>query len=200
LKGKEKKAIPIPIYFPSFLVNYITLGLFNKLYYAINSKGKKTTDYDKFFYPLDGILNWNKVYGRKGFIQYQFSVSEENALKSIIEVLKQMQKMRMPSFLTVLKKYSEDDNNILLNFPKKGFTLALDFQMTKKTPILIQSLNRIIEKYDGRLYLTKESYMTKDFFEKTYGKERIEKWKEIKKKYDPDNKFTSLQAQRLGLS
>ena len=110
----------------------------------------------KFFHPLDGIKNWNKLYGSKGFIQYQFVVPD-NESKVISEILEITRKYGTPSFLTVLKRFGEG-NDSFLSFPIKGWTLAIDI------PLTFSNLNEILKKLDekvlnagGRIYLAKDS-------------------------------------------
>lgn len=184
----SKKQLNIPFYFPNNTLNKWTIKLFNSLYY--NKQFKKTTEkivhYDKFFYPLDSLKNWNKIYGNNGFTQYQFVIPFENGREGLKKILKKISNSGNGSFLAVLKTFGEKDKNTSeLNFPTKGYTLALDFKLSKATLLLLDELDKIVLAYNGKLYLTKDVRMSKDMFEKTYGEKHI------------TSKFYSLQTERL---
>ena len=97
--------------------------------YALK-KGYKIIDYDTFFYPLDYILNWNKIYGQKGFAQYQCVIPLKNALPGVRELLETISNSNSNSFLAVLKRFGKQEGH--LSFPIEGYTLALDFPITKR--------------------------------------------------------------------
>ena len=189
------KNIHVPLYLPRFLLNKLFLKIFNTIFYNIHPDTKKEVYFDKFFYPLDAIKNWNRLYGRKGFVQYQFVVPLKDARSAVKEILNTVLSCGEASFLSVLKMFKDED--FMLSFPKEGYTLAMDFPATKRTAGVIKMLDEIVLKYGGRLYLTKDSFMDSKMLHKNYPK--IEEWKKIKRKYDPEVKFTSLQAKRVGL-
>lgn len=188
--------INLPCNFPSNTLNKSTITLLNNLYYFFNKSGVKQVSFDKFFYPLDVINNWNRGYGRSGFIQYQFVIPKENSYKVLSKVLNIIADYRQSSFLTVLKLMGKA-NDYLLSFPLEGFTLAMDIPVSSKSLDLANKLDEVIIEYGGRLYLTKDARMTKEVFIKSYS--NIEKFIEIKAKFDPNNKFQSLQSKRLGI-
>lgn len=196
LKLIEPK-ISLPFYFPNFTLNKITISLLNNAYYFANKDGNKIVHFDKFFYPLDAIRNWNRGYGRNGFFQYQFVVPKDLSYKTIKKVLSKMEEIGIGSFLTVLKLMGPQ-NNFLLSFPMEGYTLAMDFPLTRKSRELADELDKIILDSNGRIYLTKDSRMNKDIFWQTYP--NLHKFLEIKSKYDPNNRFQSLQSKRLGIT
>ncbi len=196
---KKTSKITIPFNFPSKTLNPFFLRIFNYLYYSKEFKKEKKSlvYFDKFFYPLDAINHWNRIYGKNGFAQYQFVVPIDNSKKAIVKIYQIMRDFGQGSFLTVLKQFG-DENGFYLSFPNNGFTLAMDFAINRKTLEMFDAFDKIILEYGGRLYLTKDSRMSNKFFHKTY-EDKIDKFKEIKSKVDSNNKFNSLQSKRLAL-
>lgn len=164
---KKKKNFSIPFDFPSFVLNSFTIKIFNFFYYFFNSKilKSKLVYYDTFFYPLDYIINWNKIYGHKGFAQFQCVIPLKNASSGIRELLELISKLKSASFLAVLKRFGEQ--NSFLSFPMKGYTLALDFPITKKNLELMKQLDKITIKHKGRFYLAKDSRLNKNDLKKS---------------------------------
>ena len=117
--------------------------MFNSLYYLLGKKkkGYKLVDYDTFFYPLDYFLDWNKFYGQKGFAQYQCVIPLNNALKGVRELLETISHSNSNSFLAVLKRFGKQES--YLSFPIEGYTLALDFPITKNNLKLMSQLDEI---------------------------------------------------------
>ena len=198
LDFKEKKKINIPFNFPSFALNSLSVKAFNWLYYkkAPDGESKQKVDIDTFFYPLDAINNWNRIYGKGGFTQYQFILPKEKSYDGLKEILEKISKSGKGSFLAVLKLYEEENKNYL-SFPMKGYSLALDFKIEKGIFELLNSLDEIVLKYGGRIYLTKDVRVSKESFEKGYP--NIEKFRNLRKEYGMDKKFQSLQSKRVGI-
>ena len=198
LDFKEKKKINIPFNFPSFALNSLSVKAFNWLYYkkAPDGESKQKVDIDTFFYPLDAINNWNRIYGKGGFTQYQFILPKEKSYDGLKEILEKISKSGKGSFLAVLKLYGKENENYL-SFPMKGYSLALDFKIEKGIFELLNSLDEIVLKYGGRIYLTKDVRVSKESFEKGYP--NIEKFRELRKKYAMSEKFVSLQSKRVGI-
>lgn len=187
----------LPLFLPNFVLNQSTIKIFNKLYNRISYKSKDfVSNFDKFYYPLDIMSNWNKAYGKNGFVQYQFVVPPENSFKSIQSILTIMKNYGQSSFLTVLKLFGKS-NDFYLSFPEEGFTLAMDFPIRKNTFDMLNKMDNVILSNNGKLYLTKDARMSKDIFTSTY--KNLNKFREIKSKIDPNNKISSLQSKRLGI-
>ncbi|MDR2206658.1 MAG: FAD-binding oxidoreductase [Flavobacteriaceae bacterium] len=159
LNLKKKFQPTIPFYFPGFVLNRWSIKIFNFLYYAKQRKKtlKNFIDYETFFYPLDVINEWNKIYGRKGFIQYQMVIPKETGKEGMKEILETIADSGNGSFLAVLKLFGKNNPQAYNSFPQEGYTLALDFKVNKKLPKLVSDLDEIVEKYGGRIYLTKDS-------------------------------------------
>lgn len=194
----QKQLINLPVFLPNFILNPISLRTLILAYYSKEFKNEKNffTNFDTFFYPLDAINNWNRGYGKRGFSQYQFVIPFENASDILKKVLATINDYGLASFLTVLKVFGEE-NDFYLSFPKKGYTLAMDFPICPKSLLMFNELDVIIEDAGGRLYLTKDARMSQEFFQNSYPK--LDKFREIKNKFDPNNKFSSLQSRRLGI-
>ena len=192
-----KKKITFPFNLPSWVLNSFTVKAFNFLYYGKNFKKEinNIVPYEPFFYPLDAILHWNRGYGKKGFVQYQF-VLPLTAKEGLVEILNRISEKKMGSFLVVLKVFGKQDD--LISFPSEGYTLAMDFPVRKGLFEFLDELDQIVLKYNGRLYMSKDARMKPEMLEKGYP--RLEEFKAIVKKYNPDFKFRSVQSDRLALT
>lgn len=175
----------MPFYLPTFTLNPLTVKAFNYFYFLKQSKNKSThlIPYDTFFYPLDGIHNWNRMYGKKGFTQYQFVLPKTGSYEGLKEVLDLIRKEKVGSFLSVLKLFGTAQKAAINSFPMEGYTLALDFKITPKLPPLIEQLDTIVEKYEGKVYLAKDAF----------SKPSVARFDDRIR----DHKFDSRQQQRL---
>lgn len=151
---------------PISLINNVSLRLFNNLYYnKAKNNVSSTTHYEPFFYPLDKILNWNRLYGSRGFYQYQMVVPFENAYDVIKEMLSLISKYNMGSFLAVLKTFGDKRSGGMMSFPRTGVTLALDFpNQQAKTLKLFKELDSIVLSANGAIYPAKDATMSKELF------------------------------------
>lgn len=197
-KYKRKKKKNIPFNFPSFVLNQYSVKAFNYLYYtkAPNGISKQKVDIDTFFYPLDAIQNWNRIYGKNGFTQYQFILPKESSYEGLLEILNAIATSGKGSFLAVLKLYGKENSN-LLSFPIEGYSLALDFKMEPGLLELLDQLDQIVLKYHGRIYLAKDVRVSKEVFEKGYDK--IEQFRSLRKEYDMKETLNSLQSKRVNI-
>lgn len=159
LRLKKKFSPNVPFFFPGFVLNALTVKLFNYFYYKKQTQKevKNITDYETFFYPLDAVGNWNKIYGKKGFIQYQMVIPKANGKEGMKKILETIAHSGNGSFLAVLKLFGEENPEAYNSFPQRGYTLALDFKVNSKLPKLIAKLDDIVEEFGGRIYLTKDS-------------------------------------------
>ncbi|ASW74399.1 FAD-linked oxidase [Chryseobacterium piperi] len=159
LRLKKKLQPTVPFYFPGFVLNSLTVRLFNLLYYKKQSKKevKSFIDYETFFYPLDAINDWNKIYGKSGFIQYQMVIPKEKGKEGMKKILETIANSGNGSFLAVLKLFGKDNPEAYNSFPLEGYTLALDFKVNSKLKKLVEQLDQIVQEFGGRIYLTKDS-------------------------------------------
>lgn len=197
LSAKDKSLFSVPFNFPSFVLNQWSVKAFNAMYYAKNYRKvmDSTVHYDGFFYPLDSVLNWNRIYGKKGFVQYQFVLPLASSREGLKHILTRINKMGMGSFLAVLKLFG--DQNDLISFPMKGYTLALDFPMKSGLLEFLDELDEVVADFGGRIYLSKDARMKKEIFWDTYP--NAPKFKEVINRYDPNGRYVSNLSKRLML-
>jgi FAD/FMN-containing dehydrogenase len=198
LRTHRDARLGIPFSTPAWLLNRITISAFNDLYFRLGKRAKSASrvHYGEFFFPLDGIRHWNRLYGPQGFLQYQFVVPEAAAREAITVVLGRIQRQGLGSFLSVLKKMSAANHNYL-SFPLDGYTLALDFKRQAKLFPLLDELDAIVTDHGGRIYLAKDARMSATTFKRGYP--HWEAFMAIRQQVDPEGRFGSLQAHRLGL-
>jgi FAD/FMN-containing dehydrogenase len=160
----------VPFAFPELALNRLTVKAFNTLYYAVKSRQKPGAQlhYDPFFYPLDAVGDWNRIYGRRGLMQYQCVVPEAEAL-AFQEILSVISDSGQGSFLGVIKKFGAVASPGLLSFPRPGLTLALDFPVRgARTLRLFDHLDQIVLNAGGALYPAKDARMSRHLFEASY--------------------------------
>lgn len=196
LKIGKKPMLTVPFYLPAFTLNMFTVRILNMLLYWKQKGGNGVSHYDNFFYPLDMINNWNRGYGKRGFIQYQFVLPEKNGRENIRKILIEITKSDCVPFLNVLKKFGEGQGG-LLSFPMKGYTFAIDFPITSRLKAFTKKIDQMVMDMGGRIYLGKDAYLDESTFKAMYPQHK--EWLEIKRKYDPQNKFTSDLGRRIGL-
>lgn len=187
----------MPLYLPAWALNPTTVRLFNEFYYRVHPDGTGLVHYDPFFYPLDAIADWNRMYGRSGFVQYQAVFPTATSLAGLTALLERLSRVRLASFLAVLKSMG-DGGQGLLAFPLRGYTLALDIPVRgpELTPLL-RELDQLVLRHGGRLYLAKDSAMSAETFAAMYP--GLRQFQEIKRRVDPEGVFSSSMARRLGI-
>lgn len=159
LKIKKKPSLKVPFYFPNFVLNNLTVKIFNFLIYN-KQRSKMVKDfipYESFFYPLDIVDDWNKIYGKSGFIQYQMVIPKEKGKEGMRKILETISNSNNGSFLAVLKFIGKNNPEAYNSFAFEGYTLALDFKVNKKLSKLVSQLDDIVEEFGGRIYLAKDS-------------------------------------------
>lgn len=195
---QTKRPIGIPIDMPAQLLNRFSIRTFNTLYYQRiqNRRSLQRVHYEPFFYPLDGIHHWNRLYGKRGFTQYQFVLPKAAGLEGMTRILRKIAASHRGSFLAVLKAFGKQNAN-LLSFPIEGYTLALDFKLDDGLFALLEELDAMVLDYGGRIYLTKDARMSEKTFKRSYP--HWEAFQEVRSRYGAQGKFASHQSQRLGL-
>lgn len=191
------QGIPAPQHVPTGLLNRSTVRAFNEVWYrkAPRLRLGEVQPITKFFHPLDGVRGWNAMYGRRGFIQYQFVVpfGEEDTLRRAVETLAQS---GAASFLAVLKRFGPASNG-LLSFPAPGWTLALDLPAVPELSAMLDHLDDAVVNVGGRVYLAKDSRMRPELLPAMYP--RLQEWRELREALDPNRRLMSDMARRLGL-
>jgi decaprenylphospho-beta-D-ribofuranose 2-oxidase len=190
--------LSVPAAFPPGLINRYTGAAANEAWYrkAPRLRRGELQTIGTFFHPLDGIRNWNRVYGPGGFRQYQYVVpfGQEAAVRRSFELVSSA---RGPSFVTVLKRFGEGDPG-LLSFPMAGWTLALDFPArTPGLAGLLTRLDRLVIEAGGRVYLAKDSRVSADSLAQMYP--RLAEFRKLRAELDPDHVLASDLSRRLGL-
>ena len=172
-RGKEfhpKRGPKLPFALPTWMLNRYSVKALNAAYYRFHEakKGAGVVSYDSFFYPLDSIRQWNLLYGRHGFLQYQCVIPETN-LAAFEELLDRTARSGMGSFFVVLKQFGSAPPAGMLSFPRPGLTIALDFAMRgERTLKLMQSLDEIVQESGGALYPAKDARMSPALFEASF--------------------------------
>jgi FAD/FMN-containing dehydrogenase len=185
----------VPMDFPGFALNRWSVGAFNALYYRRGRPGQAIVDYDRYFYPLDALLEWNRIYGRSGFLQYQCVLPKPASAAGLTALLDRIARAGTGSFLAVLKLFGTQDG--LLSFPMEGYTLALDFPARAATFGLLLELDAIVADHGGRLYLAKDARTSAGMLRRFYP--RLDEFQALRRRFDPAGRFSSLQSERLGL-
>jgi len=188
---KSKKTIDIPFVMPNFVINDLDMKSYNLYYFHKMPKDESLVHYFDFFFPLDNIKNWNKLYGKRGFLQYQF-VGPKEACLEIFDIIKSH---KIYPYLVVLKRLKDAPNRVF-SFVKEGFTLALDFPAKDDVLKMLLQFDDIIIKYNGLIYMAKDSRLPKDTFQYIY-KNQIKALLSLKVKYDEGIVLKSLMFERL---
>ena len=191
--------LAVPLDGPNWLLNNASIRIFNEAYFRKHPKGQKNVlqHYDPFFYPLDFVRDWNRIYGKRGFLQYQLAVPKEGDNAPLRAVLDAITRSGMGSFLAVIKEFG-DISNGGLSFPIPGVTLALDFA-NYGAPLLdlMERLDAIVVEAGGRVYLGKDARVSRATFRRMYPE--WEAWKAVRDQWDPNGVFQSDLGRRLGL-
>ncbi len=198
LRQGQNKALTMPAWFPGIMLNAWSIKCFNTLYYHRQRRSIKeeTVHYEQFFYPLDGIKHWNRMYGRGGFIQYQFILPKDTSFEGLQTILKTIADSGQGSFLAVLKLHGKANQN-WLSFPMEGYSLALDFKIKDSLWPLLEYLDQLVLKYQGRFYLAKDARVSREVFEQGYP--NIEKFRQYRQEHNMNQHFNSAQSLRIGL-
>jgi FAD/FMN-containing dehydrogenase len=183
LKIKKEKIKTFPCYAPEFVLNRFSMKTFNSVYYHTHpSKKSEIVHYRPFFFPLDGINRWNRLYGKRGFFQYQCVVPFQGSESPIYDIIETFAKSGLGSFLTVIKTFGNISSPGLLSFPRAGVTLTLDIPNEgRKTLRVLDSLDEKVMDAGGRVYPAKDARMSKESFQQYFPeKSEFEKYKDPK--------------------
>ncbi|AEU34620.1 FAD-binding oxidoreductase [Granulicella mallensis] len=182
LEPSAKPKLVFPFELPGFALNGATVGAFNGLYFNKQMKKRVTAlqDYEPFFYPLDAVLHWNRMYGKRGLLQFQYAIPWEHAREGTVAILTEVAKSGLASFLAVLKAFGDVQSPGMMSFPKPGMTLALDFPIKpEKSFALFDRLAEMTREFGGRLYPAKDARMTAPQFQEFYPQwERFSRYKD----------------------
>lgn len=183
LTPHREPSLTWPFVTPAFFLNKAFIKTFNWLYRKRpGARYNGFQHYDPFFYPLDGIAHWNRLYGKKGFFQHQSIINLKDAEEAVSEMLKKIEQSGQGSFLAVLKLHGSETSPGILSFCTEGLSLALDFpNKGEKTQSLLAQLDDIVAQYSGRLYPAKDAHMSAKLFQSSYPV-----WVDVEAKRDPN--------------
>ena len=194
ISGPPKLGVPFEL--PELTLNRLSIRVVNAVIQSIQARARPLAHYEGFFYPLDAFAHWNRAYGRAGFTQYQFIIPFSDGVRRMREILATILSSGELPFLNVLKRMGKASDGIL-SFPCEGYTFAIDFPVRSGTVALLKRLDAMVLDAGGRVYLGKDSYLDAPTFRAMYP--AIDRWFEVKAKFDPNRVFTSNLARRVGL-
>lgn len=211
LRPPRAPRLAVPFDFPGWALNRASISLFNALYHARNRPGEALVGYEGYFYPLDAILGWNRVYGAAGFMQFQCVLPRAASAAGMTALLRRAAAAGSASPLAVLKLFGPGERirgdgvggggigggGGLLSFPMEGFTLAFDVRATQASFRLLAECDAIVADHGGRVYLAKDACATPALLPRFYP--RLDEFRALRARIDPLGRFASVQSRRLGL-
>jgi len=183
LTPSPKSKLVFPFDAPGFALNRLSVSLFNTAYFhkQFSKRSVSIEDYEPFFFPLDKVLHWNRMYGKRGLLQFQYVIPWEHAKEGTVAILHEVAKSGLASFLAVLKAFGDVPSPGMMSFPKPGITLALDFPIKPdKTFPVVHRLAEMVLEFGGRLYPAKDAAMTARQFQAFYPQ-----WQQFSRYRDP---------------
>ncbi len=188
-------AVTVPFELPNWVLNRWSMRVFNIMtYYVQGSSSGKIVHPETFFYPLDKVRHWNRIYGRRGFIQYQCVLPWAGGPDAPQRFLDVLGEQRAAAFLCVVKDCAEEGQG-MLSFPLPGISIALDLAVDARTQTLVDRLNETVLALGGRVYLAKDAFTREEHFR---GMEpRLDAWLDVRKRWDPELRIKSAQSVRM---
>ncbi|HUI40704.1 MAG TPA: FAD-binding oxidoreductase, partial [Terriglobia bacterium] len=191
----ERRTVNVPFTLPVSPLRRWAVRAFNALYYGSKqANSERLLDLDRFFYPLDAVRNWNRLYGRHGFVQYQVAVPHTAAEQVLSKLLERIAGSGRAPFLGVLKRFGKG-NAGMLSFPIAGATLALDLALDRELPAFLRELDAIVAGHGGRVYLAKDATLSAEAFARSYA--RLDEFRAVQRRLDPQRRISSSLARRL---
>ena len=196
IEARPQRPRRVPVDAPAIALNRLTVRLFNAAYYRrVPTQGReRLMPYGRFLYPLDAIGDWNRIYGRGGFYQFQCVLPDASAPQGLRRMLEEIAAAGRASFLAVLKTLGGEGRGFL-SFPMRGFTLALDFPRRPGVEALLARLERLPLDHGGRVYLAKDAVLSPAGFRAMYP--RLIEFQMVLDAIDPDRRLNSDMARRL---
>lgn len=195
LDYKKKERLRIPLNCPSLSVNRISVAAFNHIYYRTAAyQGSRRIYLSNVFYPLDCLSQWYRIYGKRGFVEYQVALPADVAYEVINELLKKIAETKLAAHVAAIKPLSKAKG--ILSFPIDGITLAVDFGCNTRVWELLDRLDRVVIDGGGRVYLGKDARLSRESFSEMYS-ESIREWDRVIPKYRVNGKFSSRMSKRI---
>ena len=187
-------SVPFPL--PGWVLNDFTAGLFNRLYFARFPRRprRRIVHPEAFFWPLDAVRHWNRIYGRRGFTPFQCVLPEGERPGAVRRFLEEASRRGGTSFLCVVKDCG-DEGEGLLSFPRRGVSVALDLPVRSDTRALVEALGDLVIAEGGRIYLAKDAFLRADQFQAM--EPRLPEFERVRDRWDPERRLKSAQSQRL---
>jgi decaprenylphospho-beta-D-ribofuranose 2-oxidase len=199
LPPQRSSRLAVPMDLPHFTLNRWSVAAFNEVYFRKGAAAAGKTflnAIDPFFFPLDGIVDWNKIYGRRGFLQHQSVVPSAHAYDTYGEILARVARRGSASFLAVLKKFGPSSRG-LMSFPAPGFTLALDIPLENGIFNFLDEIDTLVASAGGRIYLAKDACQSRATFEAGYP--NLRSFREIRRQIGAQDRIMSRLSDRLGI-
>ena len=198
LAAPRKRAFPVPCNAPRFLIQRAAMRAFNALYYhrIRRDRLERERHYQGYFFPLDALAHWNRLYGRRGFLQYQLAVPHAAAGPCIRDVVGRVARSGRAAALGVLKVFGPGSDHYL-SFPIEGYTLAMDFPWDAGLLAFLEELDAVVHDAGGRLYLSKDARMSGEALRRGYP--QLDAFATVRERCGASGVFDSLQSRRLGL-
>jgi decaprenylphospho-beta-D-ribofuranose 2-oxidase len=191
----HKKGFGVPVNLPSWTFNRLTSRIYNGLYFRTHPTRRPAVIHpDAFFYPLDAIRHWNRLYGKKGFTQYQCVIPHESGRAVLGRFMEIVTRQGSASPVCVIKDCGPEGEG-LLSFPKTGISIAIDFPVRAWTQGVVDALNDLVVAEGGRIYLAKDTFTRADHFAKM--ETRLPAWQAVRHRWDPEGRLRSAQSVRL---
>lgn len=185
------RQVSVPFEFPNWFLNRWSMRAFNALTYHARGNARGIINPEEFFYPLDKVLHWNRIYGRRGFIQYQCVLSKAGGAAPFLALL---EKHRGAAFLCVIKDCASEGQG-MLSFPLPGISIALDLAVDDNTQALVDVLNEAVLADGGRIYLAKDAFTRAEHFRAM--EPRLDQWMTVRRRWDPEFRIRSAQSVRV---
>lgn len=195
-EAHQKRRKRVPFHFPGVALNPLSVKVFNALYYRAHGDDTKVESVSGFFHPLDSVLEWNRIYGSRGFQQYQVVVPFEHGRDAVRTLLDRIARSKAASFLAVLKPMGASSEGPL-SFPMPGWTLALDLAQTPRLDRLLHELDAITIEFGGRRYLAKDASLLPEHLDRMYP--RLDEFRALRERIDPEHRLSSSLSRRLGI-
>lgn len=198
LVSRKRKNVIVPFHLPTFTLNEWSTKAFNELYYRIHKdQTSRLLSIDHFFYPLDGVTHWNRIYGKQGVVRYQAVFPHDTAEEGLTKMLEKLQQTKGTYLLAELKRFGQQ-NQGLLSFPHEGYSLSMDIQIKdQSTFAFIKELDHLVSSFNGRIYLSQDTSLPQESLLEMYP--RLKEFHSIKNEVDPGGLFSSTLARRLGI-